>query len=358
MSYNNATGVITAPVSIDDVKTCLGLSTNDVATLCTSDKINMWAKYKPTRYAAPFPDDWYKANDGNYGLNLNFPGTAVTSVADLVALYSKVNNGYPDLYLKPTGGSSSPYRLGDFRGYNKNAKPEVTDILGVNVFVESDGYQLGVEHSPVRDDGDALSYTQIAQFKNTYFGFTIYTESGTYVAMVTAAKTLAEGDYSVLLTAKKLSAGTYIAYPMFCTANYSTQSGGKVHTLYAVPNLVPKKFKVTTATDPIMKKIEYIKVNRDTSNTYITVQIKTKTGYSLTGISVYCVFNTSEISSTAYSLKVGEQKKAMANITQGGKSTVFFNIVDTSKTYAIWVYAESNWLIKGMLPSQNADLSI
>ena len=39
--------IIQAPVSIADVKTVLGETSNDFATLCRSDKINMWAKFKP-----------------------------------------------------------------------------------------------------------------------------------------------------------------------------------------------------------------------------------------------------------------------------------------------------------------------
>ena len=61
---------ITAPVSVDDVKSVLGESSNDLAALCKSSKINVWAKYKPTVYPSPFPDDWYKAKDGNYGINI------------------------------------------------------------------------------------------------------------------------------------------------------------------------------------------------------------------------------------------------------------------------------------------------
>ena len=65
-----ANGKITAPVSVDDVKSVLGESSNDLAALCKSAKINMWAKYKPTCYPSPFPDDWYRARDGNYGISV------------------------------------------------------------------------------------------------------------------------------------------------------------------------------------------------------------------------------------------------------------------------------------------------
>lgn len=40
-------GIITAPVSIADVQQCLGVTSDDIKTLCMSDKINKWAKWKP-----------------------------------------------------------------------------------------------------------------------------------------------------------------------------------------------------------------------------------------------------------------------------------------------------------------------
>ena len=84
---------ITAPVSVDDVKSVLGESSNDLAALCKSSKINVLAKYKPTVYPSPFPDDWYKAKDGNYGINITVEN-GKSNWKDLVAEYSKTNNGY------------------------------------------------------------------------------------------------------------------------------------------------------------------------------------------------------------------------------------------------------------------------
>lgn len=42
-------------VSIKDVQTILDESSNDLGTLCTSESINMWARYKPQCTSAPIP---------------------------------------------------------------------------------------------------------------------------------------------------------------------------------------------------------------------------------------------------------------------------------------------------------------
>ncbi len=56
MSYNSETGIISAPVSIDDVKQALGESSNDLATLCKSENINIWSKYKPISCKGEFKE--------------------------------------------------------------------------------------------------------------------------------------------------------------------------------------------------------------------------------------------------------------------------------------------------------------
>ena len=54
MSVSN--GKIIAPVSIEDVKTVLGESSNDLATLCKSENINIWSKYKPISCRGEFKE--------------------------------------------------------------------------------------------------------------------------------------------------------------------------------------------------------------------------------------------------------------------------------------------------------------
>lgn len=44
---SHANGKITAPVNTDDVSATIGVASHDVATLCSSTKINPFAKYKP-----------------------------------------------------------------------------------------------------------------------------------------------------------------------------------------------------------------------------------------------------------------------------------------------------------------------
>lgn len=156
MSYNSETGIISAPVSIDDVKQALGESSNDLATLCKSENINIWSKYKPISCKGEFkeypiredseeivtssysnyscvvrcgmniPMDTYKNLRNNYGGE----GFAINGCYNLYAdnIYGRVGGIHGDITTSvsgkhfPKGGVNSPYRLSDFRNYNSKAK--------------------------------------------------------------------------------------------------------------------------------------------------------------------------------------------------------------------------------------------
>lgn len=160
MSYNSETGIISAPVSIDDVKQALGESSNDLATLCKSENINIWSKYKPISCKGDFkeypiredseeivtssyskytcvvrcgmniPMDTYKNLRNNYGGEgfaikgcYNF---YIDNVYGSNGIDKDASTGSHTVNASgkhfPKGGTNSPYRLGDFRNYNGKAK--------------------------------------------------------------------------------------------------------------------------------------------------------------------------------------------------------------------------------------------
>lgn len=156
MSYNSNSGIISAPVSIDDVKQALGESSNDLATLCTSENINIWSKYKPISCKGDFkeypiredseetvtssysyyncavrcgmniPIDTYRNLYNNYGGE----GFAINACENLYkdnvygrngSIRDNTSTSVSGKHF-PKGGANSPYRLSDFRNYNAKAK--------------------------------------------------------------------------------------------------------------------------------------------------------------------------------------------------------------------------------------------
>lgn len=159
MPYNSESGIISAPVSIDDIKQALGESSNDLATLCKSENINIWSKYKPISCKGDFkeyairedseeivtssyskftcavrcgmniPMDTYKNLRNNYGgegfaingcNNLHKDNVYGVSGIDKDASTNS-HTVYASGKHFPKGGTNSPYRLGDFRNYNNKA---------------------------------------------------------------------------------------------------------------------------------------------------------------------------------------------------------------------------------------------
>ena len=346
MSLSN--GKITAPVSIDDVKNCFGLSNNDLGTLIKNANINVWAKYKPTVYPSPFPDDWYRGGDGNYGLNITVDNK-VSTVANLVAQYSKTNNGYGTLYKRPTGGSSAPYRLGDFRGYNHSANPELRDYLSVTQLTRESAHELTVSYNAITTDGDQISYTQVSAYNGFRFGFIIMNGSN-LATILTASTTINNGNYKVTLPANRLQLGTYQVYPMFCSADYSSSDTLKQMNLYAVPNLTGgKTLQIISQSNAVMNYFESINSKRVGGR--ISVILKTKPNAPDLTATVYCVYTTTD-PSKGQSLSSGESYKNLTLAAGGATASTFFSI-DPSKSYHIYVLCQQQWIIKGLIPLQD-----
>lgn len=145
MPYNSETGLISAPVSIDDVKQAFGESSGDLATLCNNDGINPWSRYKPIAYSQPFTDIPPVREDRTINVTSYYGAPCIVrcgmlvpeikyDVNNLSAIFDiaerfEVDNMWGNL-LTPSdtynvyhlhGGSSEPYRLGDFRDYCTNA---------------------------------------------------------------------------------------------------------------------------------------------------------------------------------------------------------------------------------------------
>lgn len=346
MSVSN--GKITAPVSIDDIKSCFGLGSNDLGTLIKTANINIWAKYKPTVYPSPFPNDWYKGGDGNYGLNITVDNK-VSTVSNLVAQYSKTNNGYGNLYKRPTGGSSAPYRLGDFRGYNHNANPELRDYLPVTQLTRESAHELVVSYNPITTDGDQISYAQISAYSGFRFGFIIMNGSN-LATILTASTTINNGNYKVTLPANRLQLGTYKIYPMFCSADYSSSDVLKQMNLYAIPNLTGgKTLQIISQSNVVANYFESI--TSKLVGDRISVMLKTKSNAPNLTATVYCVYTTTD-PSKGQNLSSGESYKDLTLAAGGATVSTFFSI-NASKSYHIYVLCQQQWIIKGLIPLQS-----
>lgn len=204
MAYSN--GIITAPVSFYDVQLALGDSSQDLGTLCKSSKINMWARNKPMSINKLFGITESDKEKVNYGIsNLSW-----------VESYDACKGyiGQPETsnftYLKPSGGSSSPYRMEDFIGYDSTATAPIyasnrTSLKQeeysngnkyVDVYINIRGYNnhpnwLNISYLDYRDPFGNI----VLAAKNCYLGIVLQGANGTYQTISNApVSLLTEGD--------------------------------------------------------------------------------------------------------------------------------------------------------------------
>ena len=109
----------TTDISIMNVRNILGYPSTDLGTLCScgEEYINIWSPYKPINYNGLTLSDTIRNTHSGF----------------------KIVNNYLQ-YDPPVGGSTSPYRLGDFRGYKSDAaKPSnVTEKQDIFVSTTAD----------------------------------------------------------------------------------------------------------------------------------------------------------------------------------------------------------------------------
>lgn len=224
-----------------------------VSFFSASAKINKWAKYKPTKYYGlnfatgnESPLQW-QAGNGLCG----FTEASIVFI-DADSLVAAYKAGSTFVYELPTGGSSYPYRLGDYRGYYPSAKAPIwsftyTGQMASNnpsssstftILGDSDiNTSYNLRMSDILPDGDTALSTY-------YFGIIIVNSSGSVALTKKSTSpigTSAGFTQGVTVTQEEVGvAGKYTAYPVFMDAT------GK--SFVACP-IAPIEFQIVTSVD-------------------------------------------------------------------------------------------------------------
>lgn len=116
------------------VRNTLGEDTNNAGELCCSPKINMLSRCKPVRSPADSiasNPNWWKTGNGMCGIK----------IPTLSTIRNVTETNWE--YERPRGTRDEPFRMGDFRGYNHNAIPDLcsgkkadmeVDVFGTKEF--------------------------------------------------------------------------------------------------------------------------------------------------------------------------------------------------------------------------------
>lgn len=205
MGYNTTTGVISAPVSIADVQQALGVASNDLATLCSSSNVRMWSKSKPMNINKLFGITESDKEKINYGISnapwVNTYGACKDYIGQSASSYY--------VYSRPLGGSTSPYRLEDFIGYDSTATAPIyaSDKTSLSQGIYNGGkyvdVYINVRGANSHPNWLNLSYLDyrgadgslITAAKNCYLGLVLKGANGTFQTIIPSpVSTLTAGD--------------------------------------------------------------------------------------------------------------------------------------------------------------------
>lgn len=181
------TVLATTGISVTLVKNALGAATNDIGQLCQHSNVNIFSKNKPVSYPATVIDgisNWWKGADQKCGI--------------LMEVINKDLSNFDSAnwrYLPPTGGSNSPYRLGDFRGYDTNKYPSVfmQTIQAKYSLYNSKTLTFRLNVNTVNTT--LLSHQDIPELSGSYLGLVIKSPDGK-IWILTSDTTIGAANYS------------------------------------------------------------------------------------------------------------------------------------------------------------------
>lgn len=216
-----------------------GSVSNDLTTFFSeAANLNKWARYKPESYKKNFDltEDERKAN--RYGLALSSAGSLFGSGVKPTSGNIDISEDYNGFlyklckgtlgqfeYIRPSGGASSPYRLGDFRGYSAKAvNPLPIPTAGTYKYTSAGAVDIPMTISTPLTNGltmELLSTDGNVLLQNMYFGIILYNDDLTDIIFGTQTAdqkdkgrnvlTLVNADYADI-TSKR---GTYNAKAFF-----------------------------------------------------------------------------------------------------------------------------------------------
>lgn len=136
-------------IRLSDVQKALGYFPNSVGGVCKYAGINKWSRYKPFRSTALDYSSHNQLLEGlraaNFGLSWDGGSTEDSFT-----------------YQPPQGGSSSPYRLGDFRGYS-HYQEHLIGVSDPQINVTLDNFDGYTPVSPLSGGDYGIGFADLAQ---------------------------------------------------------------------------------------------------------------------------------------------------------------------------------------------------
>ena len=210
---------------------------NVISFFTPAANINYWNKHKPVSLDVAFCQDfdeskpnynqyWWKA-DGSCGFK-PYGGFAVTQLPGIID--GKLNKWEYEL---PSGGPTSPYRLGDFAGYNTNALPMIHSLQVPSVVSVKQTNMISITAFITNPNPESITLSDLSTIGDYYPAvYMEYERNGEY-RTARGSKPLSEGGFNIdvgINTDTGLNRiGTWTIYPYITNAENNHN--------YTIPNL-------------------------------------------------------------------------------------------------------------------------
>lgn len=206
---------VTVGINTDDVAAVLGLSSHDVGTLCSSGKINPWARFKPVAWHSPdknaphptYPTrPWWKGNDNQCGLTPPpiYTGSGATALA---LMANALNGGAPVWKYNPPGPNDwksmdmfdeyiddAVCPFGELSRWRRQEELTNTSETIHRFYIPEPAELIGTEDWNLTTEDIAVVGINGLGFGQCYLGIMFLNETGTGYIAATSAKKLGSTD--------------------------------------------------------------------------------------------------------------------------------------------------------------------
>ena len=233
----------------------LGVSTHSVSQLCTSSNINIFSKYKPVKWPYTNVDgvtDRWRSVNGNCGI-LVPDATSLPSSGPMAKWQ----------HDKPRGGSSEPYRLGDFRGYNHSA-PAFFKMYPDPAMRKGEAFKCSI----MQNQAAEINIKDIKVLSQSYIGIVVrHTSTGElrFVTLTTDVASMSANEYLLSVDIPKnwpngnvevYMVGSMISVPTVQTSIGTTvrslnqEDGNEGYRVFVLKDEEPDRFSVDYDVEP------------------------------------------------------------------------------------------------------------
>lgn len=305
-------------ISIMDVRNCIGYPSMDLGTLCSAGEayINKWSKYKPVHnnFTTNRPADWWKGSMRNCGIEY----LQHNSVKNLIDSINSGISQHP--YLPPSGGTNSPFRLGDFCGYNSDSLSPIHAGNFEGTYYKNNnniGFAAMLGAGSAEDE---LTVNDVFgnQLENMYYAAALQATNGS-ILWLTCSQDVKNGGSFVTFPTSYLNANTtYYLYQFLSSyLKPSITTSESVGQFIAIPGEQKQIIKIeSTNIDISLPDVERSDFGVVSGNIHIVNRGSTTT---FTNVGVQIRYGTSKPED---GFKVGETTVKLNNITVTSNQTV------------------------------------